>query len=82
MFVLEVIDHFSGLFGTKVRLLVLDLLFSCFHSSDLLVSDLRQDEFLVLLISLQLELSLGVDEHLLLADVTKESVAFLFTRLL
>jgi len=48
----------------------------------LLVRHLGQDEFLVLPICLKLELSLGVDEHLLLADVTEESVAFLLTRLL
>jgi hypothetical protein len=65
-----------------VRLLVFDLLGTLDSASMLLVSHLGQDEFLVLPVGLELELSLGVDEHLLLADVTEESVAFLLTRLL
>jgi len=65
-----------------VRLLVFDLLSTLESPSMLLVRHLGQDEFLVLPICLKLELSLGVDEHLLLADVTEESVAFLLTRLL
>lgn len=65
-----------------MRLLVFDLLSTLDSASMLLVSHLGQDEFLVLPVGLELELSLGVDEHLLLADVTEESVAFLLTRLL
>lgn len=65
-----------------MRLLVFHLLSTLDCASMLLVSHLGQDEFLVLPVGLELELSLGVDEHLLLADVTEESVAFLLTRLL
>ena len=63
-------------------LLVLDLLGTHDLLSFLLVSHLGLDELLVLPVSLESELSLGVDQHLLLADVTEESVALCLTCLL
>jgi len=65
-----------------VGLLVLDLLSTHDLLSFLLVSHLGLDELLVLPVSLESELSLGVDQHLLLTDVAEESVAFCLTCLL
>ena len=78
----ESVNDFRGLLGAEVRFLVLDVLHALCLATQLVVQNLLLDEFLVLPVGLQLELTLGLHEHILLVDVLKEHVAFVFAQLL
>ena len=75
LFVCHVFDHVVGLFRTEVGLLVRDFFLPSYATLLLLLSNLAQDVVLVLFVGLQLELTLGLHEHLLLLDVAEELVA-------
>ena len=75
LFVCHVFDDVVGLLGAEVGLLVGDFFLTSCATLLLLLGDLAQDVVLVLFVGLQLELTLGLHEHLLLLDVAEELVA-------
>ena len=78
LFVCHVFDHVVGLLRAEVGLLVGDFFLTSYATLLLLLSNLAQDVILVLFVGLQLELTLGLDEHLLLLDVAEELVTLRF----
>lgn len=71
-------DDLGSLFGSEVRLLVEELLFTVLSARFLVLGDLIQNVVLVALVSLELEGTSGLLQHLLLLDIAKELIALAF----
>jgi len=79
LFVCHVFHHVVGLLGTEVGFLVSNFFFTSQATFLLLFRNLTQDIVLVLFVGLQLELTLGLDKHLFLTDVSKELVTLVLS---
>lgn len=74
-FLVHLFNYVNGLFGAKVRLFVFNIFVTLSAASFLILGDLSENIFLILLVRLQLELPLRSDQVLFFLDVVEELVA-------